>query len=591
MKQYEHPNTQESPGIDRKPHNSTKVKILRILNPLSDLLGVKSNYLLADAYTDSQMTQPLEKISSNPEDASTKDLKDYRSLIPPAVDNIPPMVPSSQILAKSLVSKGQWIKITRQLKVDNLFYFTTVPPTFDVPRTPTAILLDLSGSTHLLKKADGNFVSVDRFIQTENQESWDGSGAHAKGDAWVQPPIQMSDSSVALFVDLERFEADENAMRELWNHELDQNEAEAASPSVARFYNRIQSSKCKIQCDGVPVMVRLTHASSAYGKQYFIGCSKWKRSETGSHLYWPMPPNVDEDVLRFVMENEGRLPTGPAEMNHHCVLTVHPRVGLTHCPYSHIIDGKIKPPGIEHRLCPSRMIIYVPVEDSPATRHKAIVVLENPHNHPINPTSKRSTEDKLKLKTAVNAAGVNGLTVQKLLNAPSTLSAYNGKRVEDSSPVFVDTRKVRDFISVQKKLEHPHGFGWEDGALYSCAMSKNGFRLVVTMHPQIATLIHKILSLNIDFTFKRVDGKMYEWEVVGLVDRVKKRERFKLAPFYPDARCRIVMLDGHIDELPQHIPKPVIVRLKSIMGLKTQQEIDEWHEFFRARDDPEIKSE
>jgi hypothetical protein len=62
------------------------------------------------------------------------------------------------------------------------------------------------------------------------------------------------------------------------------------------------------------------------------------------------------------------------------------------------------------------MIIYVPVEDSPATRHKAIVVLENPHNHPIHPTSKPSTEDKLKLKTAVNAAGVNGLTVQKLLN-------------------------------------------------------------------------------------------------------------------------------------------------------------------------------
>lgn len=89
----------------------------------------------------------------------------FPAWIPPTVDT--PMVPSSQISAKSLVSKGQWIKITRQLKVDNLFYFTTVPPTFDVPRTPTAILLDLSGSSHLLKKADGNFVSVDTFIRTE----------------------------------------------------------------------------------------------------------------------------------------------------------------------------------------------------------------------------------------------------------------------------------------------------------------------------------------------------------------------------------------------------------------------------------------
>ncbi|KAJ7247238.1 hypothetical protein C8J57DRAFT_1523021 [Mycena rebaudengoi] len=362
----------------------------------------------------------------------------FLAQIPLTADITPSIVPSTQTSAKSLVSKGHRIKITHQLKVDNLLYFTTVPPTFDVPHTPTAILLDLSGSCHLLKKADGSFMLVDRFIRNENQESWDGSGAHAKGDAWVHnftsnpnqkfkcrrhtltcngvDKCQFLDPE--LFAGLERFEADENAMRELWNHELDQNEAEAASPSgiIARFYNRIQSSKCKIQCDGVPFLVRLTHASSAYGKQYFIGCSKWKRSETGSHLYWPIPPNVNEDVLRFVMENEGCLPTGPEEMNNHCVLTVHPRVGLTHCPYSHIIGGKIILAKIEHCLCPSRMIIYVPVEDLPATRHKAIVVLENPHNHPIHPMSKPGAEDKLKLKTAVNAAGLNGLTVQKLLN-------------------------------------------------------------------------------------------------------------------------------------------------------------------------------
>jgi hypothetical protein len=64
------------------------------------------------------------------------------------------------------------------------------------------------------------------------------------------------------------------------------------------------------------------------------------------------------------------------------------------------------------------MIIYVPVQDSPATGHKTIVVLVNPHNHPMHPPSMPSTEDKLKLNTAVNlnAAGLNRLTVQKLLN-------------------------------------------------------------------------------------------------------------------------------------------------------------------------------
>jgi hypothetical protein len=43
------------------------------------------------------------------------------------------------------------------------------------------------------------------------------------------------------------------------------------------------------------------------------------------------------------------------------------------------------------------------------------------------------------------------------------------------------------------------------------------------MHPQIAMLIHHVLSLTIDFTFKHVEGKMDEWEVAGIVERVQKR--------------------------------------------------------------------
>lgn len=77
------------------------------------------------------------------------------------------------------------------------------------------------------------------------------------------------------------------------------------------------------------------------------------------------------------------------------------------------------------------MIIYVAVEDSPATRHKAIVLLENPHNHPMHPTSKPSTEDKLKLKTAVNAVGPNGPTAQKLLNGSFSPLYYSSLYVSN----------------------------------------------------------------------------------------------------------------------------------------------------------------
>ncbi|KAJ7886485.1 hypothetical protein B0H13DRAFT_1889203 [Mycena leptocephala] len=107
----------------------------------------------------------------------------------------------------------------------------------------------------------------------------------------------------------------------------------------------------------------------------------------------------------------------------------------------HIIGGKITPPG-SNIVYDRAGGLYMSPLNSPATRHKAIVVSENPHNPPMNPTSKPSTEEKLKLKTAVNAASLNGLTVQKLLNAPSTLNVYEGKCVADNSPAFEDTREV-----------------------------------------------------------------------------------------------------------------------------------------------------
>ena len=82
-----------------------------------------------------------------------------------------------------------------------------------------------------------------------------------------------------LFGDCERFEPDPSAMVDLWNHELEANEREAASPEAIlsryiffpssrcqlksfffRFYTRIKTTKCKkTDCDGVPVLVLLNN--------------------------------------------------------------------------------------------------------------------------------------------------------------------------------------------------------------------------------------------------------------------------------------------------------------------------------------------
>ncbi|KAK6981621.1 hypothetical protein R3P38DRAFT_2664122 [Favolaschia claudopus] len=625
----------------------------------------------------------------HPPEPSSKS-EDVPIIIPPAIPN---RVKKGK--TKRRPARDEEIMITRQLYVREIVHMTTVPPTFDVPHTPTAILLDLSSSAHLLRRANGNDMTIDAFIRAENQDSWDGSVGHKKGDVNVygltdDPKEKYRCRRVdlicngiqkceyldrTLFEGLERYEVDEEEMQHLWNHELDRNEMEAASHVgiLARFYTYIRTLECKVTCDGVAVLVPLSQGPSKYGKRNFVGCSKWNRSENGKHLYASVDANIDEGDLHFVIDNGGLLPERlvPTTDSTPCVLTVHPRVTLDHCPYSHIIDGKIEIAKMVPRRCHSRLVIFIPVAPVPQTlSHRAIIFLEKPHNHPAHPRVKPSTEDKLKLETAIQAVGVNGLTVQKLLNAPNTSAVYGGKRIAEASPAYADTQKVRKAISGQKKIEHPHGMEW-DGVQYHLnmrepklapaeryihtAMNKNGFKLVVTMHPQIAMLIHRVRYLGIDYTFKRADGELDEWEVGGFVDRYNQRltlaslycdkqnteafaqlfkeffdtirhvtgEVFKLAPFYPDAKCRVLLLDGevpqvlglgtfhadyndpniskiwtreptklvqyclkvcsvhferrHIDELPDHIPQSVIKRLKSIMGLKTQAEIDEWH--------------
>ncbi|KAJ7801380.1 hypothetical protein B0H14DRAFT_2615353 [Mycena olivaceomarginata] len=153
-------------------------------------------------------------------------------------------IPVQQGKGKAKQTSGsRQIKITRQLKVDEIVHMTHVPSTFDVLRTPTAILIDLSGSAHLLMTPSGAFMVVDRFIRAENQESWHStSGGHTNGDVKVRHFTPDPEKEVlcrrviltcngvnkcefldpTLFAGHERFEADEDAMRELWHQELDQ---------------------------------------------------------------------------------------------------------------------------------------------------------------------------------------------------------------------------------------------------------------------------------------------------------------------------------------------------------------------------------
>ncbi|KAJ7266443.1 hypothetical protein B0H12DRAFT_1068310 [Mycena haematopus] len=171
----------------------------------------------------------------------------------PSLPQIPPKVPSLNTGTKRCKGKKKaalGIELTREETVDTIVETSTIPSTWPVPRVPTAYLVDMSKAPEIFKVGNRT-LTIDRFIRTEDQDSWGGSNGHASGDVNVAgffPDLTKTDC--------QRYEPDEAATRELWKHELDANEREAASAPglISQFYVQIMHSKCKVECDGVPVL-------------------------------------------------------------------------------------------------------------------------------------------------------------------------------------------------------------------------------------------------------------------------------------------------------------------------------------------------
>lgn len=70
-------------------------------------------------------------------------------------------------------------------------------------------------------------------------------------------------------------------------------------------------------------------------------------------------------------------------------------------------------------------------------------------------------------------------------------------------------------------------------------MATGDTKWVITMHPRLAKYFHQVYYLVIDYTFKRVKGDIDEWEIVGFVERFKRRKSSVQKRFIFDPDCII----------------------------------------------------
>nr|GAT50927.1 predicted protein [Mycena chlorophos] len=202
-------------------------------------------------------------------------------------------------------------------------------------------------------------------------------------------------------------------------------------------------------------------------------------------------------------------------------------------------------------------------------------------------------EDEQKLAEVIDAIGVENLTVQRLRAHLITKAAYGGLRIAKVSPGFANSRRVKDFIRERAAVKFPKGMGWDGVVHYMteiqptlspsehyihAAICRADFSIIVTMHPGIADLVHLVLAFCIDYSFKRVEGKLNEWKIASMIPRYNKRTtlatiycdgntrdafaclftelfaaikhitgtELALRPWRPDATCRAIILDGEV---------------------------------------------
>ncbi|KAJ7138641.1 hypothetical protein C8R46DRAFT_1321667, partial [Mycena filopes] len=398
-------------------------------------------------------------------------------------------------------------------------------------------------------------LSMAAIIKSEDQDSWGGGSAGSVALAKATKVVALDgvQCQVAnhgcqgvyicdqldpgLLDGHERYEPDDDDMRELFNAERTVNVRETSSMGMraAAFYTEIHSKPCPhtangVPCAGLPVYRPLRQVNLD-GKNGFIGCQNYRAGTARTHRFISINRDVKEDLIRELLANNGRF-TSDVHLDPEtatCARVLHPRSGGKGdrlCPYTHIDeDQQVIKGKIIHRPCGATIRIFSPID---RTDRRAIVYFVGPHNHPRFPATKVSRAGKDAYRHAVDAAGVSGLTVLKLDSAASTSKLFDGRIPAQLDPALANARVKRGIIAKVKRNENPHGLGIEGvihrqkqmqtlppGKQYIWSVtSEHNEEMVITMLPYLANLIHSAKVSLHDNTYARVHGIWKEWEVV-----------------------------------------------------------------------------
>ncbi|KAJ7860297.1 hypothetical protein B0H13DRAFT_2282698 [Mycena leptocephala] len=337
----------------------------------------------------------------------------------------------------------------------------------------------------------------------------------------------------------ERRELDPNAKQKLAQAQLRTRELQGTSRvgQVFTFMSAMERFHCrgvlpdKSGCSGKAVLEKLDVPKR--GKNYGVACSERDTplAEGFEHSSHPLPPHIDEGILCDAVD--GRRVIDGEDIDGCCSMTMSlskNHGGQAHCGMEHSKDGT----RFKARMIPiecgakTTFFVPIPVYDSLSLTCIAYPHVETPHRH----ITASGTKCPHKVRDEYRALALEygpGVTVAKLENSQLAKTKFGGKTSSQYHPGLINTSLKTRLVREARKQSSAHGAlttseeiasyvarqqASNDPYIHS-SISRGGKSTHFGAKPRLLSRIHKLRTLDIDTSFKPVDGKLQMFEVNG----------------------------------------------------------------------------
>ncbi|KAJ7455398.1 hypothetical protein FB451DRAFT_1515958, partial [Mycena latifolia] len=453
----------------------------------------------------------------------------------------------------SFVRTGKF-RPTQKVSADRIKYLSELPSIWPILHIPTVFVIDLSAPKHqFLDPKTGELMTVDRIIRDADNDSWESGSGGFRSKAMVtfapgEKPIECRRARSTCkgahaceqidptLLQVVRFELDPASRDAVIAAQGETRRKEGTTPEqhvalcfLLKFMKIVRDAKCLAvdsnghKCEGGPIMKAKPQGTSR-GHQYFIACSGWTPKFREKHQTHSIPDFVNANLLAKALAGQA-LTTDPDKDTQPCSRIIHPHVGLKQkiCPHAHIINGTQVRSTIRNYTCNATRSIYVPTDSS--IRKALIVNNQTGHNHPMPALTKVSFGAKETYRQCIKANGALGATVSKIDNAQSTKLILGGKSLDSVAPALHNTRAKRDLLHEVKREKYPDGIfslyymgltkPLPERYIHSYLTTPDGGTCILTCVPFLLKLLDDpgVLAFDDDTTYKRVEGKLNEWEL------------------------------------------------------------------------------